>query len=68
MLHAEGAQSGRYFGIGLHHWLFGMPHRIRYLNEALDRIAGFAGRAGGFWQSTLGEVAGHMRTDGVGGA
>lgn len=68
VLHAEAGESGRYFGLGLHPWLFGMPHRIRYLNEALDRIAGFAGRAGGFWQATLGEVAAHMRTEGTGGA
>lgn len=57
VLHAEGASSGRYFGLGIHPWLFGMPHRIRYLNEALDRIAGFDG----LWRATLGEVAGHMR-------
>lgn len=58
VLYAEGASSGRYFGLGIHPWLFGMPHRIRYLNEALDRIAGFDG----LWQATLGEVAGHMQT------
>ncbi|MEQ8398882.1 polysaccharide deacetylase family protein [Thalassobaculum sp.] len=58
VLHAEGASSGRYFGLGIHPWLFGMPHRIRYLNEALDRIVGFDG----LWQATLGEVAGHMQT------
>ncbi|EDP65342.1 chitooligosaccharide deacetylase [alpha proteobacterium BAL199] len=63
VLHAEGASSGRYFGLGIHPWLFGMPHRIRYLNEALDRIADFDG----LWQATLGEVAGHMKTQPTGG-
>lgn len=64
VLQAEGAASGRYFGLGLHPWLFGMPHRIRYLNEALDRIMAL----GGLWQATLGEVAAHMRTEEAGGA
>jgi allantoinase len=63
VLHAEGASSGRYFGLGIPPWLFGMPHRIRYLNEALDRIADFDG----LWQATLGEVAGHMKTQPTGG-
>jgi allantoinase len=57
VLHQEGAESGRYFGLGLHPWLFGMPHRIRYLNEALDRIAGFDG----LWQAPLGAIAKHAR-------
>ncbi len=64
VLHDEGGSSGRYFGLGLHPWLIGMPHRIRYLNEALDRIAGFDS----LWQATLGEVATHMRTKEAAGA
>lgn len=55
-LHDEGATSGRYFGLGIHPWLFGMPHRIRYLNEALDRLSRFDG----IWNTTLGGVADHM--------
>ena len=64
VLNEEAAGSGRYFGLGLHPWLIGMPHRIRYLNEALDRIAGFDS----LWQATLGEVAAHMRTEEAAGA
>lgn len=37
-----------------------MPHRIRYLDEALDRIAG----DNGLWQATLGEAAAHVQEAG----
>src|SRR5262249_48936121 len=36
-LAAEGAVSGRNFGLSIHPWLFGMAHRVRYLDEALAR-------------------------------
>jgi len=52
-LHEEGARSGRIFGLGLHPWLIGMAHRIRYLDEALRAIAGH----GEVWQATAGEIA-----------
>ena len=52
-LHAEGASSGRSFGLNLHPWLIGMGHRIRYLDEALKSIAAY--RA--VWQATAGEIA-----------
>jgi allantoinase len=52
-LYAEGAQSGRVFGLSLHPWLIGMAHRIRYLDEALAAITARAG----VWQTTAGEIA-----------
>jgi hypothetical protein len=52
-LYDEGARSGRIFGLALHPWLIGMAHRIRYLDEALKRIAG----RDGVWQATAGEIA-----------
>ncbi len=52
-LHEEGASSGRIFGLSLHPWLIGMAHRIRYLEEALQRIAGHRD----VWQATSGEIA-----------
>lgn len=59
VLHEEGAGSGRSFGLGIHPWLFGMPHRIRYLNEALDKLVAFEGA----WQASLGEIAAHARAE-----
>ncbi len=56
VLHAEGAESGRSFQLGIHPWLFGMPHRIRYLDETLARL----GRFGGVWRTTLGAIADHI--------
>ncbi|HSF95870.1 MAG TPA: polysaccharide deacetylase family protein [Thermohalobaculum sp.] len=53
VLHAEG---GRSFQLGIHPWLMGMPHRIRYLDAALERLAGFDG----VWNTTLGGIAEHM--------
>lgn len=48
-LHAEG---GRVFCLGLHPWLTGMAHRVKYLDAALQRIAGQAD----VWQATAGEI------------
>jgi peptidoglycan/xylan/chitin deacetylase (PgdA/CDA1 family) len=52
-LHDEG---GRFFGLHIHPWLLGMPHRTVYLERALERIA----CRGGLWQATASEVAWHM--------
>ena len=52
-LHEEGAFSGRVFGLSLHPWLMGVGHRIRYLDEALNRIGGYRE----VWQTTAGEIA-----------
>ena len=40
VLHAEGATNGRVMGIALHPFLIGAAHRIKYLDEALQYIAG----------------------------
>jgi len=53
VLHAEGDASGMSLTLGIHPWLFGMPHRIRYLDEALARIGAFDG----VWRTTLGAIA-----------
>ena len=36
-------RGGRVLGIGIHPWLLGAPHRIRYLAEALQDLAGREG-------------------------
>lgn len=51
VLHAEG---GRYFGLHLHPWLFGVPYRTRYLRDTLDLL-----RYSDVWQATAGAVARH---------
>lgn len=37
-LYAEGQESARVMAIGLHPYLMGVPHRIRYLDLALEHI------------------------------
>ena len=49
----EGMISGRNFGLSIHPWLFGMAHRIRFLDEALTRLRAIDG----LWQATTGEIA-----------
>lgn len=56
VLHEEGARSGRSFVLGIHPWLFGMPHRIRYLDETLARLS----RYDDVWRTTLGAVSEHL--------
>lgn len=48
-LHGEG---GRVFCLAIHPWLLGMAHRIRYLDEALERLKRFDK----VWQATAGEI------------
>jgi hypothetical protein len=52
-LYSEGRYNGLLFGLGIRPWIFGMAHRIRYLDEALSRITGREG----VWQATTGEIA-----------
>ena len=40
VLYGEGATNGRVLGIALHPFLIGAAHRIKYLDEALQYIAG----------------------------
>jgi allantoinase len=39
VLYEEGARNGRVMGIALHPFLIGVPHRIAYLDKALQYIA-----------------------------
>ena len=41
VLYAEGDTNGRVLGIALHPFLIGAAHRIKYLDEALQYIAGY---------------------------
>jgi len=50
-------EGGRVLGIGLHPWMIGAPHRIRYLREALKRVVGRPG----LLPSTTGQVAAWFR-------
>ena len=52
LLHHEG---GQIFNLAVHPWMMGVPHRIKYLDEALRRIERF----GNVWQATPGEIASH---------
>lgn len=56
-LHAEASPSGSVFSLGLHPWLAGQAHRIRYLDEALARIAGYDG----VWRASAAEIADRTR-------
>jgi len=50
-------RGGRVLGLGLHPWVLGAPHRIRYLREALERVAGRPG----VLIATAGEIAAQFR-------
>jgi peptidoglycan/xylan/chitin deacetylase (PgdA/CDA1 family) len=54
-LYREGAESGRVMCIAIHPMCFGQPHRVRYLDEALDYILGHEG----VWATTADEIAEH---------
>lgn len=51
-------ETGRVAVIGLHPWLFGMPHRIRYLDDGLRRVT----QIDGVWSTTVGQIAAHFRS------
>ncbi len=57
-LHEEASPSGSVFTLGVHPWLLGQAHRIRYLDEALAAMAGYDN----VWQASAGEVADTYRT------
>jgi peptidoglycan/xylan/chitin deacetylase (PgdA/CDA1 family) len=52
-LYEEGAQSGMFFGLHLHPWLMGTPHRIAYVEQALEHM--MARRE--VWRTTAADVA-----------
>ena len=45
--YVEGAEQPRVMGIAIHSFLSGVPHRIKYLEQALDYIRGHEGML--FW-------------------
>jgi allantoinase len=52
-LHAAGETTGRLLVLNVHPYLLGQPFRIRYLEEALEHIAGTPG----VWLATGSEIA-----------
>lgn len=56
-LRAEGETAGRYFGLHIHPWLSGKPHRFPYLARALERLVAIDR----VWWATAGEVAAWCR-------
>ena len=52
-LYEEGKTGGRMLGLGVHPWVFGQAHRIRYLDQALAYVC----RQDGVWKATGGEIA-----------
>ena len=58
-LYEDGAATGMFFGLHLHPWLSGAPHRIGYLEDAMERIMAKAD----VWRTTAGGVAGHLLGD-----
>ena len=50
-------EGGRCAVVGLHPWLFGMPHRMRYLDEGLARAKGIPG----LWATRVGDIGEHFR-------
>lgn len=51
-------RGGRVLGIGVHPWMLGAPHRVRYLRESLEELA----RRNGVFVATAGEIAAHAAT------
>ena len=54
-LYQEGENSGRFMSIGIHPWILGAAHRIKYLEDALAQVA----RLENVWFATAGQVAAH---------
>jgi peptidoglycan/xylan/chitin deacetylase (PgdA/CDA1 family) len=53
---ADGSHSGRTFVLNVHPWLFGQPHRIRYLRESLRALAA----SPEVWRTTARDIAAHF--------
>ena len=58
-LHDEAEASGRFFGLHLHPWLSGMPHRFPYIADAIARVVAIPN----LWRATACEVAHHILRD-----
>lgn len=55
-LQADGASSGTMFGLHIHPWLTGAPHRIAILEDVVGRIAA----ASKVWRTTAAGIADHV--------
>jgi peptidoglycan/xylan/chitin deacetylase (PgdA/CDA1 family) len=55
-LHRDGARSGTIFGLHIHPWLSGQPHRIGYLETVVEKIA----TASAVWRTTTAGIADHI--------
>ena len=54
-LQADGRASATVFGLHIHPWLMGQPHRIATLEAVVDTIA-----AANVWRTTAGGIADHV--------
>jgi hypothetical protein len=54
-LYADSADSGRVMALALHPFVIGQPFRSKYLDQALDHVAGHPG----VWLTTSDEIAEH---------
>lgn len=52
-----GAEGGCVAVIGLHPWLFGMPHRIRYLDDGMRRVS----EMDDVWSTSVGDIAAYFK-------
>ena len=52
-LAADGTVQARSLGLGLRSWLFGRPHRIRYLDQTLEQLMARQD----IWQANASEIA-----------
>jgi peptidoglycan/xylan/chitin deacetylase (PgdA/CDA1 family) len=55
-LYGDGSTTGRFFSLNLHPWLIGAPHRIKYLEEVVDRLMSLPD----IWQTSTLDVVRHM--------
>lgn len=59
VLYAEGEKSGTVMPLCLHPYLYGQPHRLKYLDETLSYILGHEG----VWQATGTEIMDWCKTN-----
>jgi allantoinase len=55
-LYHDGAETGRFFGLNLHPWLIGAPHRIKYLEQVIEALSTMPD----IWQATSRDVIRHV--------
>ncbi len=55
-LYRDAAGSGRFFSLNIHPWVLGAAHRIRYLEQVVDKIAATPD----IWIATAADVARHI--------